>query len=57
MHGDEHMETRRSSDMVKNMPNLTRAALAGTLLIAVLVGGFLISAVNTITDDDWFHDE
>lgn len=33
-----------------------RAAIAGVLLVAVLVGGFLVGAVNTILDDtglDW----
>lgn len=35
---------------------MARAALAGILLAAVLVGGFFYAAINTLTDDpnlDW----
>jgi len=32
---------------------MTRAALAGALLIAVLVGGFFMGAVNQIANDTW----
>jgi len=30
-----------------------RAALAGALLVAVLVGGFFVGAVNAVTQECW----
>jgi len=30
-----------------------RAVLAGALLIAVAVGGFIVGAINTITKETW----
>lgn len=32
---------------------MIRAILAAGLAVAVVVGGFICGAVNTLTDDDW----